>query len=159
MVDGDLEARVALLEAREEVRAAVLRYCELNDQVTAVDDLVAMFTEDAQLCNPAGTHDGIDAVRAYYRSFFDRGVDFARHHTMNQVITLEAADTARHEAYFLAMLGKDGESRLAFGRYDDTLVRTRTGWKFRRKVNDVIGMTTLADGWTHGFGDDVRAVR
>ena len=159
MTDADLQVRVALLEAREEVRAAVAHYCTVNDQITGVEELVAMFTEDAVMENPAGIHDGIEAIGAYYRAFFEKGVGFARHHTMNQVITMNGPDEARHESYFLALLGKDGESRIALGRYDDTLVRTGDGWKFKRKVNDVVGMTTVAEGWTNGFGADLRAVR
>lgn len=144
---SDLEERVAALEAKDEVRATIARYCTLNDRRTAVDELMTLFTEDAVMHNATGAIEGWDAISAYYHRFFDGSVTFARHHVMNQVITLVGPGVARHEAYFVAHLGKGGESRQVFGRYDDTLVKTADGWKFRTKVNDSVLVTRAGAGW------------
>lgn len=159
MSPSDLELRLARLEAKEDVRATVARYCELNDEITSLEALVGLFTEDAVMTNPAGEHRGRDAISRYYHAFFDGSVQFARHHTMNQVIDIPEPDVARHRSYFLAMLGKDGESRIAFGRYDDVLVRTDGRWLFSTKVNDVVGITTVDAGWARGLGSLAKAVR
>jgi len=147
----DIEERLARLEARNEVLATIAQYSSLNDRYGAVEALLAMFREDAVLRNPSGAREGIDAISEYYRATAVQQDGFARHHVMNQVVTFPELDVARHEAYFLAILGRDGESRLAFGRYDDVLKRDDGGWKFATKVNDVTGVTTLEAGWAHGF--------
>lgn len=146
----DLEARVAALEAKDEVRAAVAAYCTANDKRTALDELLDLFTEDAVMHNAAGVHTGRDAIAAYYAAFFDGSVTFARHHVLNQVVTLIEPGVATHDSYFIAFLGKGGVSRMVFGRYADTLVKTPDGWKYRKKVNDVVLSTTPGAGWLDG---------
>jgi len=154
----DLERRLADLEAKEEIRAFIASYCAANDALTALDDLIGLFAEEAVMRNPAGAHEGQEAIRAYYVAFFGSGVTFARHHVMNQVITMLAPDRARHEAYFMAMLGRDGESKIVYGKYIDTVVRRDGRWLFVEKVNDIVGPTSLAAGWADGFGVHVPLV-
>jgi uncharacterized protein (TIGR02246 family) len=148
----DLERRLADLEAKEEIRAFVADYCRLNDALTELDALVALFAEDAVMRNPAGTHDGREAIRTYYTNFFKSGTAFARHHVVNQVIRMDGPDRARHDAYFIAMLGRDGESKIVYGSYADTLVKRDGGWLFQEKINDIVAPTTLEAGWAEGFG-------
>jgi len=150
MPEPDVESRLAHLEAKEELRAFIAAYCAACDSMSG-DAVAALFTADAVLRNAAGDHTGRDAIRAYYAAFFAAGVTFSRHHAVNQVFTLLEPDLARHEAYFIAMTGSGGQSRIAFGRYDDTLVREDGRWLFRDKRNDVAGATTLHAGWADGF--------
>ena len=152
MTQPDLERRLADLEAKEEIRAFVAEYCRLNDALTELDALVALFAEDAVMRNPAGAHDGREAIRTYYTDFFKSGTAFARHHVVNQVITILGPGRARHDAYFIAVLGRGGESRLVFGSYADTLVKEGGGWLFQEKINDIVAPTTLDAGWAGGFG-------
>ena len=156
MAEMDLEARVRELEEKDEIRAFVARYCELNDALTRLDELIDLFAPDAVMENATGPHIGREAIGAYYRAFFDGTTEFARHHTTNQVIDIVEPGVARHRSYFVALLGRQGESKVAFGAYDDTIVKTDAGWKFSRKVNDVAGVTTPAEGWAHGFAAGVR---
>lgn len=151
MVDGELAARVAALEEKDEVRALIAEYCTINDKLTEIDELVDLFADDAVMVNPSGEHAGKAAIERYYRSFFDGTVEFARHHTMNQVIDILEPGVARHRSYFVALLGREGESKMALGCYDDHLVKTDAGWKFTHKVNKVLGVTTPEAGWAHGF--------
>ena len=43
----DLQQRLADLEAKEEIRAFIADYCRLNDALTELDALVALFAADA----------------------------------------------------------------------------------------------------------------
>ena len=153
MTHPDLERRLADLEAKEEIRAFVATYCRLNDALTELDALVALFAEDAVMRNPAGVHSGREAIHAYYKAFFDNGATrFARHHVVNQVITMVEPGVARHDAYFIAMLGRGGESKIVYGSYADTVVKRDGGWLFQEKVNDIVAPTTIEAGWADGFG-------
>jgi uncharacterized protein (TIGR02246 family) len=159
MTQPDLERRLADLEAKEEIRAFVAGYCRLNDALTELDALAALFAEDAVLRNPAGVHSGREAIRAYYTAFFESGTLFARHHVVNQVITVVQPGLARHDAYFIAMLGRGGESKIVYGSYADTVVKRNGGWLFQEKINDVVAPTTIEAGWAEGFGTHAPIVR
>lgn len=152
MTQPDLERRLADLEAKEEIRAFIAEYCRLNDALTELDALVDLFATDAVMRNPAGTHSGREAIRAYYTAFFESGTKFARHHVLNQVITMVGPDRARHDSYFLAMLGRGGESKIVYGAYADTVVRRDGRWWFEEKVNEIVAPTTIEGGWADGFG-------
>lgn len=158
MDSAALEARLAALEqkvdefeAKDEVRAALLEYCRLNDVLTEVDALVDLYTDDAVLTNPAGRHEGKVAIRTYLENFFDGSVTFSRHHALQPVITIPEPGVAHIDAYFIALLGKNGSSNIAIGRYDDTLVKTDAGWRYSVKNNVIVGMTTAEKGWAYGF--------
>lgn len=151
MTTTDLEARLSALEQKDEVRAMIADYCALNDRLTSLDELIGLFAENAVMVNASGEHAGRAAIDAYYRAFFDGSTEFARHHTMNQVIDILEPGVARHRSYFIAFLGRQGESKIAFGSYDDLLAKTPDGWRFTRKVNDVAGVATPESGWAHGF--------
>src|SRR5918993_1355359 len=152
MTQPDLERRVADLEAKDEIRAFIAEYCRLNDALTELDALLALFAEDAVMRNPAGAHSGREAIRAYYTKFFTSGTKFARHHVMNQVITILEPGRARHDSYFIAMLGRDGESKIVYGSYAATVVRRDGRWLFQEKVNDIVAPTSIEAGWAGGFG-------
>jgi uncharacterized protein (TIGR02246 family) len=149
----DVETRLANLEAKEEIREFIALYCSTNDKRGAVEELVGLFTDDAVMRNPAGEHSGRGAITEYYTKFYASGVTFARHHVVNQVITILEPGVARHESYFIAMLGRDGESKIVYGRYDDILVKQGGNWRFKEKINDIVAPTSLEAGWAAGFGD------
>lgn len=147
----DVETRLANLEAKEEVRELIAAYCAICDRIDKIGDLVYLFTEDAVLRNPAGAHSGRAAIESYYTGFFATGVKFSRHHAVNQVITILEPGVARHESYFIAFLGRGGESKIAFGRYDDLVVKQEGAWRFKEKVNETVANTSLEAGWAEGF--------
>ncbi len=147
-----LHRRLAELEAKEEIRAFIAEYCARNDAIADIAGLVGMFAADAVMRNPAGSHNGREAIHTYYKSFFAGGTKFARHHVINQVITVVAPGLAHHDAYFIAMLGREGESKVIFGRYADTLVQRDERWWFQEKINDIVAPTTVQAGWAEGFG-------
>jgi len=148
----DVETRLANLEAKEEIREFIASYTAVVDRIDALDDLLALFTEDAVMRNPAGVHDGKAAITEYFTKFFSSGAtNFSRHHATNQVITILEPGIARHESYFMAFLGREGDSKIAFGRYKDIVVKQDGVWRFREKGNDIVAMTSLKDGWAAGF--------
>jgi uncharacterized protein (TIGR02246 family) len=152
MPELDVETRLASLEAKEEVREFIASYCAICDRIDKIGDLVDMFTEDGVLRNPAGVHSGRAAIESYYSAFFAAGVKFSRHHAVNQVITILEPGIARHESYFIAFLGRGGDSKIAFGRYEDLVVKQADAWRFKDKHNDVVANTSLEAGWAEGFG-------
>ena len=46
----------------------------------------------------------------------------------------------------------DVETRLAFGRYEDLVVKQEGVWRFKDKHNDIVANTSLEAGWAEGFG-------
>lgn len=154
MTQSAVEARLAVLEAKEEVREFIAQYCTITDKMHAIDELMDLFTEDAVMRNAAGTHSGRAAIRDYYAHFFSDRTRFARHHVLNQVITVVEPGVAWHDSYFIAMLGRDGESKIAYGRYHDAVVKSEGRWQFKEKVNDVVAGTSLEAGWAEGFAAD-----
>jgi len=156
MAQPDVETRLANLEAKDEVREFIALYCATNDRMDSIDVLSGLFAEDAVMRNAAGAYEGRPAIHQYYAKFFDGSVKFSRHHVMNQVITVLEPGVVRHEAYFIAMLGRDGESKMVYGRYDDLIVKQSDGaWRFQEKINDIVAPTSLAAGWADGFGPHV----
>jgi uncharacterized protein (TIGR02246 family) len=151
MPELDVQARLANLEAKEEVREFIASYCAICDRIDKIGDLVDMFTEDGVLRNPAGVHSGRAAIESYYAAFFAAGVKFSRHHAVNQVITVLEPGVVRHESYFIAFLGRGGESKVAFGRYEDIVVKQAGVWRFKDKHNDIVANTSLEAGWADGF--------
>ena len=143
---SDVAERLAELEVKEAVRELVARYCATVDALDRVEELVELMAEDAVLRNPTA-YEGRQAIHDYYQTFFSSGVTFARHHVMNQVVSVESPDRARHTSSFLAMIGREGRSLIAFGRYDDTIERRGGEWVFTEKVNEIDAMTSLEAGW------------
>jgi hypothetical protein len=152
MPELDVRTRLANLEAKEEVREFIASYCAICDRIDKIGDLFDLFTDDAVLRNPAGVYSGRMAIESYYAGFFAAGVRFSRHHAVNQVITILEPGTARHESYFIAFLGRVGESKIAFGRYEDLVVKREGVWRFKDKRNDIVANTSLEAGWAEGFG-------
>ena len=151
MPELDVETRLANLEAKDEVRAFIASYCTIIDRIGKIGDLADLFTEDAVLRNPAGVLSGRQAIESYYAAFYADDVKFSRHHAVNQVVTILEPGAARHEAYFIAMIGRHGESAVVFGRYEDLVVKQEGVWRFKDKLNDVVGTAPLETGWAEGF--------
>jgi ketosteroid isomerase-like protein len=147
--DEPLELRVERLEAIEAVRATVARYCRVIDETRDVAELRELLTPDAVLRNPGmEPREGRDAVLDYYAAYFASGVGMSRHHPVNQAVTVEGRGRARHSAYFLLLLARQDESLVGWGNYDDTLERGADGgWRYSVKVNEVLGLKPLPEGW------------
>jgi hypothetical protein len=142
-----VEQRLDRLEAIEAARSVVARYCDAVDQGRTREALGPYFAENAVLRNPAGVTNGRDAILEYYDGFFASGATLSRHHLANQRFTALDGGRVRHEAYFLVLLARGGESFVGMGDYDDVLEHDGEAWRFVEKGNAVIGMVPLAEGW------------
>lgn len=143
----DLATRVAALEAAEAVRALVVEYCAIADARTDGAELAALFTEDGVLQNAAGEMAGHAAIAAFFAAGFATPLGLSRHLVTNQAIEVTGPDRAEHRAGWLFLHSAPEGSRVMFGSYWDTVVRTSRGWRFARKVHEVVGVVRLLDGW------------
>ena len=142
-----LEERLARIEALEAVRSVVSRYCVVIDHERTREALAPFFAEEAVLRNPAGLTTGREAILDYYDGFFSSGVSVSRHHLANQRFTALRDGRVRHEAYFLMLMARDGESFVGFGDYDDVLAHDGDAWRFVEKANLVAAVVPLEEGW------------
>jgi uncharacterized protein (TIGR02246 family) len=142
MSADDLAARVERLEAAEGVRDLLWRYASTLDRLPPIEELADLFTADAVLLS-ADRHEGREAILAYYDGVLS-SLTSARHHVTTSTIAIEGSDRAHHRGYYLALLQRDGATLLAYGDYDDVVVRGADGrWRFHEKGNISRGATTL----------------
>jgi len=132
-VTESLEERVRKLEDRNEIIELTVRYNK------AVDDQepeahAATYTDDGEFVRG----DSVDKGREQIANVIRRMSYGIVHMTLNQIIEIDG-DHATQFCY--ALLGersrdkKPGSSRwLTTGRYEDTLVRTAEGWRFKRRI-------------------------
>ena len=102
-----------------------------------VETLVACFTEDGALENPAvGVYAGREAIRAFAQRFarFRQGGSQLRHVISNLVVQVQG-DRAHATCYLTVFLTRDGSSRLlAPGQYDCELRKTDGAWRFQKRI-------------------------
>jgi ketosteroid isomerase-like protein len=102
----------------------------------------SLFVEDCVLAWPEGKAEGRERIRGMFSpnpNFPLTG--FVRHVVANQVIEV-TGDTARARAYWWDFdkkvgAGEDGKDLsyvLAYGHYEDDLVRTSEGWRFKQRT-------------------------
>ena len=114
------------------IRRLMARYCHLVDD-GAFEELPALWTDDAELALRGETSIGpaaIIAVIAGRQTPELRGL----HVSANIIVDVDG-DTARAVSDFLFMRREGGPDPIVkfIGRYLDWFVRTRDGWKFRRR--------------------------
>jgi SnoaL-like domain len=117
----NLEERVALLEARNELSDLVARYCHLIDgrDFAGASEL---FDEDASFTVPDERTTGRDAVRAFLQTQLER-YEFTYHYVHSQVIDAIEGDRAHGVVDAHAEHGEDGTCVLAGIRYVDAYRR------------------------------------
>jgi uncharacterized protein (TIGR02246 family) len=99
-----------------------------------VDGVVACFVPDGVFVDAAGgEHAGRDAIREFvvgsYRQF-----GRMRHITSSHLVDRIGTGGARHRCYVVFVSHPEGERVLDTGEYEDTVVRTESGWRFARRV-------------------------
>ena len=135
------------LADRQEIVDVITRYTRAID-TRSWDDLDSVFTEDAILdySSVGGPVDELSVTKPWVA---DGLGGFERYqHVIGQVATELEGDTARATAYFTnPMVAKnpDGSENLVEvgGYYHHDLVRTSSGWRSRRMVDDNV--------WMRGF--------
>jgi SnoaL-like protein len=127
----NLDERVALLEARNELSDLVARYCHLIDgrDFAGASEL---FDEDASFTVPDERTTGRDAVRAFLQTQLER-YEFTYHYVHSQVIDAIEGDRAHGVVDAHAEHGEDGTCVLAGIRYVDAYRRAASGWRFQER--------------------------
>ena len=120
-------------EVAEGVHAAIAAYTHALDD-GRTDDVVATYCADG-VCDiqGMGTHVGHDALRAAYSRWEPKRPQ--RHLVVNTLVT----DWDDHEANAISdviviMKGDSGWAIQLVGRYEDTLHRDDTKWRFHRRA-------------------------
>lgn len=150
-----LEARVRLLEDREEIRALRDAYhaCVNDSRYAAIVDL---FTDDAFVkLGYLAEYRGRDQIDAGFRGMGTRERFYIRQYIHSHRIFVDG-DTGVGHSYLDAKYGRFGVSYLVAGRYDDRYVRTEDGWRFQEMVIDFDYTVPNGVGWT---GDERHYLR
>ncbi|HZR93978.1 MAG TPA: nuclear transport factor 2 family protein [Gaiellaceae bacterium] len=152
-MDGATGARLARLEAIEEIRALKARYAAVCDTGYDPERMRPLFTADAIWDGGErfGRHEGFDAIHAFFAAV-SRQITWALHYMVAPVI--EVADdlaSARGSWYLwqpCTVVGPGGPQAVWLtGTYADRYRREPDGWKFAEVTLDCQTITPYEDGW------------
>jgi ketosteroid isomerase-like protein len=133
---------------REKIREVVHRYCWAVDRGT-LEEVMSFFHDDP--CElkliPGKEYIGRAAVQRWYDAYLQNRMEVLRHLIHNQIIMVMDEDNAISKSYFDAVGDLRGESIVAAGFYEDTLLRVRGKWKFTHKVIKLDFIVPLREGW------------
>ena len=152
-MDGDLEGRLARLEAIEAIRELKGRYADVCD--TGYDSvwMRPFFTEDAVWDGGPrfGRYEGVDAVCEFFAGISSE-ITWALHYMVAPII--EVADdgrTATGSWYLLepcTIVTEEGQRAMVItGRYADRYRLGADGWKFFEVKLDCQTISPLDEGW------------
>ena len=134
------------LIVRESIRDLVARYNASGD-AGRFDTMLELFTEDAVLVVPDGTHQGRENIRVFFESVATGngrrpGVRLIRHFTATHQIDVLDRHAARGRCYYQVLTDAGLDH---WGRYVDRYRRTDAGWRFQERRVSIDG--TVPGGW------------
>ena len=134
------------LADKDAIRELLARYCFLLDGFR-LNEFAALFAADGQWISRNGHATGPEAIERLLRGLVPEPAPGRRrkHFTANIIIEL-AGDHATVVSNFLVVRDSEtGPAIAVAGTYDDTVVRTPEGWRFksRRLSHDVAGESGL----------------
>jgi 3-phenylpropionate/cinnamic acid dioxygenase small subunit len=134
------------LESKDAIRELLARYCFLLDDYK-LGEFAGLFTADGEWISRNGTAKGPADIEQLLRGMVPEPAPGKRrkHFTTNIIIDL-TGDAATVISNFLVVRDSDAGPTIAVaGTYDDTVVRTAEGWKFRsrRLSHDIAGESGL----------------
>ena len=137
---------MSALEDKDAIRELLARYCFLLDGYR-LDEFVALFTADGEWISRNGTAKGPAEIEKLLRGMVPEPAPGRRrkHFTANIIVDL-AGDSATVISNFLVVRDSEAGPAIAVaGTYDDIVVRTGQGWKFksRRLSHDIAGESGL----------------
>ncbi len=144
---ASLEARLHLLEDKEEIRALRDSYhaC-INDGRFA--EIAGLFTGDAFVrLGYLAEYRGHDAIAAGFNSMGERERFFIKQYIHSHRIFVNGDEGTGH-SYLQATYGRFGTSYLVAGRYDDRYRRTSDGWRFTEMVIEFDYTVPAGVGWS-----------
>jgi hypothetical protein len=136
----------AAVEDKDAIRELMARYCFLLDGYR-LTEFAALFTADGEWISRNGNAAGPEGIENLLRGLVPEPAPGNRrkHFTANIIIEL-SGDTATAISNFLVVRDSEAGPVIAVaGTYDDTVVRTPGGWKFksRRLSHDIAGESGL----------------
>ena len=134
------------VEEKDAIRELLGRYCFLLDGYL-LSEFAALFTADGEWISRNGTAKGPAEIENLLRGLVPEPAPGKRpkHLTTNILIEL-IGDSATVVSNFLVVRDSEAGPVIAVaGTYDDTVVRTAKGWKFksRRLSHDIAGESGL----------------
>ncbi|WP_167193412.1 nuclear transport factor 2 family protein [Brevibacterium pigmentatum] len=139
-----LEERITRLEDIHEIGQLRARYCqELDDG--RWEDLADTFTKDGAFIG-LSTARGRAEMLEFFPQLNSSTVTSWWHFSSNETVELDG-DSATGTTWLLQPCVVDGESQIAAGRYEDTMVRTAHGWRFQERRVSFFFWSSLESGW------------
>jgi 3-phenylpropionate/cinnamic acid dioxygenase small subunit len=137
---------MSMLEDKDAIRELLARYCFLLDGYK-LGEFAALFTADGEWISRNGTAKGPADIEALLRGMVPEPAPGRRrkHFTTNIIIDL-MGDAATVISNFLVVRDSEAGPAIAVaGTYEDTVVRTADGWKFksRKLSHDIAGESGL----------------
>ncbi len=134
------------LVARESIRDLIARYNASGD-AGRFETMLELFTDDAVLVVPDGTHQGRENIRVFFESVAigngrRPGGRLIRHFTATHQIDVLDPDAARGRCYYQVLTDAGLDH---WGRYVDRYRRTDAGWRFQERRVSIDG--TVPGGW------------
>jgi len=134
------------LVARESIRDLIARYNASGD-AGRFETMLELFTDDAVLVVPDGTHQGRENIRVFFESVAigngrRPGGRLIRHFTATHQIDVLDPDAARGRCYYQVLTDAGLDH---WGRYVDRYRRTDAGWRFQERQVSIDG--TVPGGW------------
>lgn len=118
-------------EDEHAIGVLVARYADIVNR-EASDEFADVWHHEGEWVIPGRTVSGIDQIKATLAELLSRHERLVQITGSGRAIVAGDAATARWYQWEVA-LGVDGKSRSFLGVYDDDLVRTTDGWRFRRR--------------------------
>jgi hypothetical protein len=139
-----LEERITRLEDIHEIGQLRARYCQALDD-GRWEDLADTFTEDGAFVG-LSTARGRAEMLEFFPQLNSSPVTSWWHFSSNETVELDG-DSATGTTWLLQPCVVDGESQIAAGRYEDTMVRTAHGWRFQERRVSFFFWSSLESGW------------
>jgi uncharacterized protein (TIGR02246 family) len=149
-MEGDIGARIAKLEAVEEIRSLKARYAKACDIGYSPSAMAPLFTADAvwtEVTGRFGTHEGRDAICAFFGGV-SSSISWALHYMIAPNIQVaDDLQSATGTWYLWQPCTMDGEAVLLAGTYADTYRNEMGTWRISRMEVKLETITSLHEGW------------
>ena len=116
---------------KDDIREVLHLYCFHMDE-GKFDELSTLFAPDGEWIAPYRTARGPEEIAAWLKQSVPPTPKRV-HYAMNTVIGLDGDEAVAKSNYLVMVEGPEGPVPSVCGTYADRLVRTGTGWKFRRR--------------------------
>ena len=133
--NAGLEARLRALEDKEQIAQVLIDYGRhLHSRNLAA--YAALFAEDGEWVGGFGTVKGRANIQAFMEKNMGTGPNKAgNYHIMSNFAITVTGDTATAwSRWAFVVPGERGATISQAGRYDDTFVREKGVWKFKRRT-------------------------